>query len=67
MNIIIFPVDVREIKEIRDTMDSFDHKKSPEDLKMVDIHCCFTIFYGSEFRLKVLSVAGKHVCVQKCV
>ena len=54
-------VDVREIKEIRDGMDSFDHKKSPEDLKMVDAHCGFTVFYGSEFRLKVLSVAGEKI------
>ena len=52
-------VDIREIREIRETLDSLDFKKGQEDIRMVDPQCCFIILYGSEFRLKTLSVAGK--------
>lgn len=51
-------VDIREIREIRETLDSLDFKKGQEDIRMVDPQCCFIILYGSEFRLKTLSVAA---------
>lgn len=55
-----FTVDVREIREVREGLDSLDHKRAQEDLKVVDAQCCFTILHGSDFRLKTLSVAGKN-------
>lgn len=57
-----FTVDVREIREVRESPESSDHKKAQDDLKVVDAQCCFIIFYGSDFRLKTLSVAGKQFC-----
>ena len=51
-------VDVRDIKEVREGASSLDFKKAPDDLRMVDPNCCFVIVYGSEFRLKSLSVSG---------
>ena len=51
-------MDIREIKEVRETLDSYDNKPSPSELKMVDPNCTFFILYGSEFRLKTLSVGG---------
>lgn len=50
---------MREIREVRESVESLDFKKGQEDLKLVDPQCCFIILYGSEFRLKTLSVAGK--------
>ena len=35
--------------------------RGQEELKVVDSQCCFVIFYGSDFRLKTLSVAGKAI------
>ena len=52
-------VDVREIREVRESTESTG--RGQEELKVVDSHCCFVIFYGSDFRLKTLSVAGKAI------
>ena len=52
-------VDVREIREVRESTESTG--RGQEELKVVDSQCCFVIFYGSDFRLKTLSVAGKAV------
>lgn len=51
-------VDLREIKEIRVGKNSKDFEKWPEDSKKIDHMKCFVIFYGSEFKLRVLSIAG---------
>lgn len=52
-------VDIREIKEVRETLDCYDNKRPPDDLKSIDQNATFVILYGTEFRLKTLSVGGK--------
>lgn len=54
-------VDLREIKEVREGVGTLDFVKRPEEMRMVDPQCGFVIFYGSEFKLKALSVAGEYV------
>lgn len=51
-------VDIREIKEIRAGKNSKDFEKWSEESKKVDSKRCFVIFYGSEFKLRVLSIAA---------
>lgn len=51
-------VDMREIKEIRPGKKSKDFEKWPDESKKIDAGKCFVVFYGQEFRLKMLSVAG---------
>ncbi len=50
---------MREVKEIRLGKYSKNFDKWPEESKKHDSMRCFVIFYGSEFKLKVFSVAGK--------
>lgn len=52
-------VDLREIKEIRVGKNSKDFEKWPEDAKKIEPMKCFVIFYGSEFKLRVLSITGE--------
>lgn len=52
-------VDLREIKEIRAGKTSKEFERSSEECKPVDVSQCFVIFYGSEFKLRTLSVVGK--------
>lgn len=52
-------VDMREIKEIRPGKSSKDFDRWPDESKKYDFAKCFVIYYGMEFRLKVLSIAGK--------
>ena len=59
MYIYIYIVDIREIKEVRETLDTYDSKRGPEEYKMLETNCSFIILYGSEFRLKTLSIGGK--------
>lgn len=51
-------VDLREVKEIRVGKNSKDFEKWPDDAKRMENMKCFVVFYGLEFRLKTLSVAG---------
>ena len=51
------PVDIKEIKEVREGIDSKDFERQPLELKKIDPHC-FVVFYSNEFKLKTLSVAG---------
>uniref|UniRef100_A0A1Y1KG69 1-phosphatidylinositol 4,5-bisphosphate phosphodiesterase gamma n=1 Tax=Photinus pyralis TaxID=7054 RepID=A0A1Y1KG69_PHOPY len=51
-------VDLREIKEIRIGKNSKDFDKWPEDSKKIDNAKCFVVFYGSEFKLRVLSITA---------
>lgn len=52
------PVDIREIKEVREGTDSKDFERQHMELKKID-QFCFVVFYSSEFKLKTLSVAGE--------
>ena len=54
----IIAVDIREIKEVRDGIGSKDFERQPEELRKLDQFCCYVIYYGAEFKLKTLSVAG---------
>nr|ABM55782.1 phospholipase C gamma [Chaetopterus pergamentaceus] len=52
-------VDFREIKEVRPGTNSRDFEKlMPEDARKLDPLLCFVVLYGSQFRLKTLSVAA---------
>lgn len=53
-----FLVNIHEIKEIRRGKVAKDFERMQEDARKVDSILCFSIFYGTEFNLKVLSVAG---------
>lgn len=54
-----FSVDIREIKEIRPGQKSRDIERYLEDSPAhLDPAHCFVILYGTEFRLKSLSLAG---------
>ena len=59
LNITFFVVDIREIKEVREGISSKDFERQPDETKKVDQYCCFVIYYGTEFRLTTLSVAGE--------
>ena len=54
-----FPACLREVKEVRQGKNSRDFDKWPEDSKKADGRICFIVFYGSDFKLKTLSVVGK--------
>ena len=53
-------VDIREIKEVRIGIDSKDFERQKPELMKIDQfdRICFVVYYGSEFKLKSLSVAG---------
>jgi len=55
-------LELREIKEIRLGKNSKDFEKWPEESKRVDMKKCFIVFYGSEFKLRSLSVVGNYIC-----
>lgn len=52
-------VDLREIKEVRLGKGSKDFEKWVEDAKKIDMMKCFVVYYGSEFKLKALSISCK--------
>ena len=54
-----FPVDIREIKEVRRGISSKDFDRSPDYSKKLDPNNCLVVFYGLEFKLKTLSCVGK--------
>lgn len=57
----VSPVDIREIKEIRTGQKSRDFERYVEDSSVrLDQTYCFVILYGTEFRLKSLSLSGTH-------
>nr|XP_005986803.1 PREDICTED: 1-phosphatidylinositol 4,5-bisphosphate phosphodiesterase gamma-1 isoform X2 [Latimeria chalumnae] len=52
-------IDIREIKEIRSGRNSRDFERYQEDASFKpDLTHCFVILYGTEFRLKTLSLAA---------
>lgn len=53
-------MDIREIKEIRPGKNSRDFDRYQEDpCFRPDQSHCFVVLYGTEFRLKTLSLQGK--------
>ena len=58
LDVLICIVDIREIQEIREGINSKDFERSPGELEKIDQQCCFIVYYGMEFKLKSLSVAG---------
>ena len=53
-------VDIREIKELRPGKQSREFQKWNDEAKHSDDELCFSIFYGSEFRLKSISLILFH-------
>lgn len=52
---------IREIKEVRRGLGSKDFDRNAESARRLDPNCCLAIFYGTEFKLKTLSlVAHSH-------
>ncbi|XP_052746771.1 1-phosphatidylinositol 4,5-bisphosphate phosphodiesterase gamma-1 isoform X2 [Bicyclus anynana] len=51
-------IDIREIKEVRSGKNSKDFDKWPDETKRLENTKCFSIFYGSEFKLRVASFAA---------
>ncbi|KAG7210373.1 hypothetical protein KM043_011907 [Ampulex compressa] len=51
-------VKIREVKEVRIGKHSKDFEKWPEDAKRMENLRCFVVYYGSEFRLKTLSISA---------
>ncbi|KAM8967646.1 1-phosphatidylinositol 4,5-bisphosphate phosphodiesterase gamma-1-like isoform 2-T2 [Pelodytes ibericus] len=51
-------IDIREIKEIRPGKNSRDFERYPDDARKLDSTLCFIILYGTDFRLKTVSVAA---------
>ena len=56
--VLYFTVDLREVKEIRVGKNSKDFERWPDESKRMENMKCFVVFYGLEFRLKTLSIAG---------
>uniref|UniRef100_H2ZL28 Phosphoinositide phospholipase C n=1 Tax=Ciona savignyi TaxID=51511 RepID=H2ZL28_CIOSA len=51
-------IDINEIKEIRPGKVSRDFDRLPDIARKLDSTVCFTIFYGTEFNLKILSIVA---------
>ncbi|KAL8594295.1 hypothetical protein ACOMHN_000997 [Nucella lapillus] len=51
---------LREVKEVRAGKISRDFDKWPDDGKKADSRICFVVIYGSDFKLKTLSVAANN-------
>ncbi|XP_046736207.1 1-phosphatidylinositol 4,5-bisphosphate phosphodiesterase gamma-1 [Diprion similis] len=51
-------VEIREIKEVRVGKNYEDFEKWPEDSRRMESMRCFVVYYGSEFRLKTLSISA---------
>ncbi|XP_037977873.1 1-phosphatidylinositol 4,5-bisphosphate phosphodiesterase gamma-1 isoform X2 [Plutella xylostella] len=50
-------IDIREIKEVRVGKSSKDFERWPEETKRLENAKCFTIYYGSEFKMRSVSFA----------
>lgn len=57
--LLLFAVFIREIKEVRRGLGSKDFDRNAESARRLDPNCCLAIFYGTEFKLKTLSLVGK--------
>lgn len=54
-------LDIRDIKEVRVGKASKHFERWPEEVKRLENTKCFTIYYGTEFKLRAASLAGKFV------
>ncbi|XP_050360747.1 1-phosphatidylinositol 4,5-bisphosphate phosphodiesterase gamma-1 isoform X1 [Nymphalis io] len=52
-------IDIRDIKEVRIGKASKDFEKWPEETKRLENSKCFTIYYGTEFKLRLSSFAAQ--------
>lgn len=52
-------LDIRDIKEVRVGKSSKDFERWAEDTKRLENSKCFTIYYGTEFKLRSASFVGK--------
>lgn len=59
--LLLFVVFIWEIKEVWRGLGLKDFDRNFEIVCRLDLNCCFVIFYGSEFKLKMLSLVGKWV------
>lgn len=55
-------LDIRDIKEVRVGKSSKDFERWPDETKKLENTKCFTIYYGTEFKLRSASFAGRIVC-----
>lgn len=51
-------LEIRDIKEVRMGKSSKDFERWPEETKRLEQSKCFTIYYGTEFKLRSASFAG---------
>ncbi|KAK9878390.1 hypothetical protein WA026_021698 [Henosepilachna vigintioctopunctata] len=51
-------INLREVKEVRLGKFSKDFDRWPDETKKIDDLKCFVVFYGSEFKLRVLSIVA---------
>ncbi|CAB0003270.1 unnamed protein product [Nesidiocoris tenuis] len=54
----LISLEMREVKEVRLGKSSKDFERWVEDAKRMDAHRCFVVIYGSEFKLKYLSISA---------
>lgn len=52
-------LELREVKEVRLGKASKEFEKWHDESKTVDFTKCFVVYYGSEFKLRSLSVVGE--------
>ncbi|XP_026743382.1 1-phosphatidylinositol 4,5-bisphosphate phosphodiesterase gamma-1 [Trichoplusia ni] len=52
-------LDIRDIKEVRVGKSSKDFERWPEESKRLESSKCFTIYYGTEFKLRAASFAAQ--------
>lgn len=57
-------LDIRQIKEVRVGKSSKDFERWPDETKKLENTKCFTIYYGTEFKLRSASFAGKLLTLQ---
>ncbi|KPJ09210.1 1-phosphatidylinositol-4,5-bisphosphate phosphodiesterase gamma-1 [Papilio machaon] len=52
-------LDIRDIKEVRVGKSSKDFERWPEETKRIENSKCFTIYYGTEFKLRSVSFVAQ--------
>ncbi|XP_068621272.1 1-phosphatidylinositol 4,5-bisphosphate phosphodiesterase gamma-1 [Battus philenor] len=52
-------LDIRDIKEVRIGKSSKDFERWPEEIKRLESSKCFTIYYGTEFKLRSVSFVAQ--------
>lgn len=52
-------LDIRDVKEVRTGKSSKDFERWPEETKRLESSKCFTIYYGTEFKLRCASFVAQ--------